>query len=407
MKSMIRVVMFGMMIGVLGLNQTLAQKIDDERMKRDIEVAENVLGTLIKQQFGNQRTFFPLETTASYQPGYGVTFTLPADYTTPIVFSLAEPGSNDVVVWGNGRANVEYHVSEDGQGETINIRGNEPPEPAIAPGEKSMRLRDRSKEKSRVSMDSIRDVYNQKVLEAAKTFMVDYGDMITQLPATERIVITNQGNQPRMWVNQYFTAPKRTHLSVEGLKSDLTAYKQGKLTREQALAKIKVVNTESVEEVAPDLELLSSIFNRLYRADLSRTYFTEDNIYYERLKDFGVIYYMQVYSSTEIDYKRFSMPTLKLNDVDMETRNKKVKEVYPKFEQELKENMLEYGRTLKSLKDDEILSFQVRLTKCVECGIPSTIEVTMKSSVLKEYSSGKLTKEAALSKFTVKKGPNQ
>jgi hypothetical protein len=191
------------------------------------------------------------------------------------------------------------------------------------------------------------------------------------------------------------------------LKSDIAQYKTGKLNRAQALAKIKVVNTESVDAVEPDLELLSSIFSRLYRSDLSKTYFTEENIYYERLKDYGVIYYMQVYSSNERDYKRFDMPTLNLEDVDQQTRNKKVVELYPAFERELKDNVLEYGKTLKSLKDDEVFIFQVRVTRCAGCGIPSSLEVSVKGSVLKDLSAGKITKDAALGKLAVKKGENQ
>ena len=86
---------------MLGVQISFAQKLDEERMTRDIAVAENVLSTLIKQQVSNQRTFFPLEIKGNYQPGYGVTFNLPADFTTPISF-MAAPGMNgDVVIWGN------------------------------------------------------------------------------------------------------------------------------------------------------------------------------------------------------------------------------------------------------------------------------------------------------------------
>jgi hypothetical protein len=157
----------------------------------------------------------------------------------------------------------------------------------------------------------------------------------------------------------------------------------------------------------PDLELLSSIFNRLYRPDLSKTYYTQETIYYERLKDYGVIYYMQVVSSSETDYRKFNMPTIDLEDIDKETRDKKVTELYPLFEKDIKESMLDYGRTLKSLKDDEMLVFNIKLTKCEKCGIPASLELSVKNAVLKDYSSGKLTKDAATSKINSKKGPNQ
>jgi hypothetical protein len=408
MKRFIQTLVYGLSVALIYAQPVLAQKLDKERMERDIAVAENVLTTLIKQQFNNQRTFFPLEIKGSYQPGYGVTFSLPADFTTPIAFIQGQaPGSSDVLIWGNESPGVgattysnEFNFDD---------RQRSEDDRAAISGEKSIRLRDKSKERGRLDMDSVRNAYNLKVIEAAKTFIVDYGDMIAQLAPQERVIISNQGNQPRMWVNQYFSAPKRTHLSVEILKSDLTQLRQGKITREQALAKIKVLNTETIDTVEPDLELLSSIFTRLYSQDLSKTYFTGNNVYFERLKDFGVIYYMQVYSGIERgDYsKRYVMPTLGLDNVDQATKDKKVKELYPKFEQDLKDNILEYGRTLKSLKDDEVLVFQVAITKCEGCGIPSSLELSIKGSALKEFNSGKTDRNMMLSKISAKKGEIQ
>ncbi len=389
----------------------MAQKIDEERMERDIAVAENVLGTLIRQQFNNQRTFFPLEIKGNYQAGYGVTFTLPADFTTPIAFSIQAPG--DAMIWG---------TNEQGQGfnYTYNYDEREPPvkdennvndnnNTNVVPNPKPFKLKNKYQEKHQLDMDSVRDAYNLKVIEASKTFLVDYGDLIAQLTPQEKVIVSNQGNRPRAWVNQYFSAPKRTHLSIEALKGDLTQFREGKITRPQVLTRIKVVNTETVDEVEPDLELLSSIFTRLYGQDLSKTYFVGDNVNFERLKDFGVIYYMQLFSGIERgDFsKRYVMPTLGLNDVDQETKDKKVKELYPKFEQDLKDNILEYGRTLKSLKDDESLVFQIALTKCMGCGIPSSLEVSLKASALKEFNAGKSDKKATLSKMTIKKGQAQ
>jgi hypothetical protein len=395
MKTMKNILVVMMSIIIFGPTSVVGQKVDDDRMKRDIEVAENVLSTLIKQQFSNQRTFFPLEVKGSYQAGYGITFSLPADFTTPIVFSIGGGNDNVFISGGNNErgngTSYSYEYYEDDSDRDPN----------------TIKLKDRAKEKKRMDMDSIRNSYNKKVIDAAKTFIADYGDMITQLEANERIVISNRGSQPRAWVGQIFDAPKRTHLSVEGLKSDVTAYRQGKITRDQMLAKLKVINTQAVDKTEPDLELLASMFNRLYSADLSKTFFTENNIYYERLKDFGVIYYMQVFSSDEIDYGRFRMPTIGLNDIDLETRNKKIKELYPKFEQDLKENILEYGRTVKSLGDTEVLVFQVKVTKCPQCGIPSTLEYTVKGDVLRDFNAAKISRDAAVTKIAVKKGNPQ
>jgi hypothetical protein len=398
MKKMIQTLLCSVI--VMSAITASAQKVDEERMQRDIAVAENVLGTLIKQQFEKQKMFFPLEIKSNYQAGYGITFYIPTDYTTPIVFAL--PGDDNI--WNEGRLSGPRVYINEGNYEN---RG-EDVAPSAPRKEGTVRLQDKKEAKAKLDMDSIQDSYNAKVIEAAKTFLLDYGDMITQLAPNERIIVSNQGDRPRVWVNKYFDAPNRTHLSVEVLKGDLTQYKQNKISREQALSKIKVINTESIDEVEPDLELLSSIFSRLYRPDLSKTFFIQDNVYFERLKDYGVVYYMQALSSQELGYtRRYVMPTVGLEDVDQATRDKTIKELYPKFEQDLKDNILEYGRTLKSLKDEEVLVFQVKLTRCAGCEIPSTLEYTVKSSVLKDFNTNKINKSAALGKFEVKKGAAQ
>jgi hypothetical protein len=395
MKTIIGILMSGI---VLMASPAFAQKIDEARMERDIEVAENILKTLVRQQFDQQRMFFGFEVEGSYQEGFGVTFRFPADFTTPIAFNMSGMGGE--VVW----------VDEMPRGYTYSVTTREDREAQQKAKEELERVRLKAKtaRATEINPDSIRQVYNEKLISAAKDFLVDYGDLISQLSPTEKIVITNRGDQPRIWVNQFFTSPKRTHLSIEITKGDITAHKQGKLTRDQALKKINVVNTESVDAVEPDLELLSSIFNRLYRSDLSNTFFTDEGIYYERLKDFGAVYYMRVYSSNQLPNSRlFNMPTVQLSEVDQEARDKKVKELYPAFEKDMKENIVEYGRTVKSLGDNESLIFNVRLTKCEGCGIPASLELAIKGSVLKDYASGKVTKEAAIGKIAIKKGQAQ
>ncbi|MBX2945963.1 MAG: hypothetical protein KF725_09020 [Cyclobacteriaceae bacterium] len=406
MRKIAGKIVYGFVLMALPL---FAQKIDEARMGRDIAVAENVLKTLIRQQFDKQRMFFGLEVEGSYQAGYGVTFRLPADFTTPIAMSFSGDFGDMVWIDGERPGSFSYSVTSPSSKE-IRVLEQQAREEAQRAREEDQRVRLKGKASrtSSLDMDSVRNAYNEKLLVAVKDFLVDYGDMISQLGANERIVITNRGDRPRVWVNQFFTTPKRSYLSAEIAKTDMAAFKQGKLTREQALGKVKVVNTESVDAVEPDLELLSSIFNRLYRSDLASTFFTDEGIYFERLKDFGAVYYMRVYSSNQSrNSGLFNMPTAKLNDVDQVTRDKKVKEMYPAFEKELKENMVEYGRTLKSIGENESLVFNVTLTKCEGCGIPSSLELSVKGSVLKDYSAGKISKDAAIGKISAKRGQNQ
>jgi hypothetical protein len=374
---------------VSGIGHSMAQNVDTDRMDRDIKVAENVLATLIKQKFESKNMFFPLDVRGSYQAGYGVTFTLPPDFTTPIIFAF--PDDADIIIDdAQGVSTYEYRVRKPQAAENNN---------------RDWKLKD-SKQRN---MDSLRDVSNVKLVEAVQEFLADYGDILSQLKPEERIVVTNRGggDQPKLWVGNLVTAPSRSHLSVELAKADLNQFRQNKITRDQLIKRIKVINAEAVEEVEPDLELLSTIFNRLYRADLSKTYFSEGNIYYERLKDFGAIYYMNMFSASRNFNGLYDMPTQGLTNLSQEDRDKRARELYPSFEKELKENVIEYGRTIKSLKDDENLIFNVKVTRCYNCKIPESLEMTVKGSVLKDYNSGKIDKTAALGKVSVKKGAEQ
>jgi len=393
-------------------------KIDEVRMQRDIEVAENILGTLIKQQYG-KRQFFPLEVQGSYLPGYGVTFRVPSEMFGNMFFIQSDemwnitapneplpPGTSFSYSYSTGeRSPEEQAAKEQAEAQKAKVVGD---------GDYQMNKRTSPRAKGmtkrKVSADSSRISYSERILEAAKNFIADYGDLLSQLPANEKIIVTNksEGENLRMtWIGSLDGAVKQKLIIVEGNKGDVNQFRQGKISRDQLLAKVKVVNSEISDELQPDLELLSSILSRLYSRDLSKTFFADGNIYYEQLKDFGAIYHMQVYASNLTNDDLYDMPTLRLQDVDQETRDKKVKELYPEFEKNLKEDMLEYGRTIKSLKEDENLIIEINLTQCRRCAIPSTLELAIKNSVLKDYSSGKITKDAALAKITMKKGPEQ
>jgi hypothetical protein len=425
MKRVRFFLMSGMM--VLGMSWAVAQKMDDERMQRDIAVSENALSTLIRQEF-DKRNFFPMEVKGNYVAGYGVTFTIPTTMFGS-VWSVGG-GANDIVVLDGtpGAYSYSWSIDEDGEVLSETISGDlekermdaeiamKKADKEMKSAKKEMELAEKERRAAgvrapkpariatRSNSDSLQKVANTKIISAAKNFIADYGDMISQLQPNERIVISNRGEGQFMYYGQN---NKRSLLSVEALKSDLTQFRQGKINREQMIAKIKVTNTESSGKAEPDMELLTSIFSRLYSSDLSNTFYTQGNVYYERLTDFGAIVYMQVYSSNQIEDGLFNMPTVDLREVDQAERDKKVKELYPIFESDLKENILDYARTIKSLEDNEQLVFNVKLTKCKGCGIPADIEVSVKNSVLKDYSSGKLDKSSALGKITVKKGPGQ
>lgn len=405
-----------MMVLMAGTVASAQSKETDQRMTRDIEVAENILSTLLRQESG-RRGFFPTEVKGTYVPGYGVTFRMPMGWMGAFVVSDV-PGVATIDVrpavpgysysYSYSRSEDEARMEEQKAMEAEQ-RAKDEQRKAKEEERKVKRDVERMKiatAKSRRDMDDSLNIrVRERFMEVAKNFLADYGDVISGLKPDEKIVITNRADNyepdfDMIWVNGRESS--RPMLSVEARRGDIDQLKQGKINRPEFMNRLKIVNAEKAEAVDPDLEVFSSLFGRLYREDLSQTYYAQGSIRYERLKDFGVMYYMKVYSSLETD-DGYNMPTVNQRGLSQADRDKRVKEMYPKFENELKENIVEYGRTLRSLKDDEQLVFNVKLTKCEGCGIPATVELSIKSNALKDYSAGKASREATIAKINVKK----
>ncbi len=388
MKNRVRIIA-ALTIMMMTAGWAVAQKIDTERMDRDIEIAENALATIIKQQYEKKGMW--IEVKANYTPGFGVTMRLPND------------NSNWIYEYSSAKGRA---VVAPGGTSYVIVTGDNDDEKKPA---------DREKRRGEIR-DSARTVFYQNMIKASKDFIADYGDLLSQLQPEEKILITNRGEGNRWHYDYNNKSQKRMLVTIEGMKSDISQFRQGKMSRDQMMSKIKVVNTESSNEVETDLELLSSILTRLYRSDLSKTLYTDENIYYERLKDFGVIYYMSAYSSVEQNRsprdnnntgKIWTMPTQRLEGLTQEQRDKKVTEIYPQFERELKDNIVEYAQTVKSLKDEEMLVFNVQLTKCVGCNIPATLELSLKNGNVRKLAAGQMSKADVVNSIHVKKGVNQ
>jgi hypothetical protein len=388
MNKLIRMASLGTWCVLLAAT-TYGQKIDQERMERDIEVAENVLSTLLRQSTTRGRnTYYFSEVNGNYMPGYGVVFSVPFNEWYLEKARLEGIASGYSYSINDGVVVVDRHRSD-----------------AVTSTKENEKEKEKVRAKAQAYQDSARNAIKANYIDAMKLFLADYGDMLSQLGSDEKIMVTNRPTGFSSMFYNYRT--KKTLLAAEVTKADLLQVRQGQMTRDQLIRKIKITNTESTDKVETDLELFSSILNRLYKSDLSKTYFASGQVYYEQLIDYGAVFYLQVYSSNRGDGDTHSMPTIDLNKITQEARDNKVIELYPAFEKDVKENLVEYGKTIRSLKPEELLVLNVKLTKCEKCGIPSTLELSVKASVLQDYASGKITKEAAVGKINLSKGPNQ
>lgn len=370
-----------LMVGVF--TTTSKAQIDESRMKQDLEIAENILSTLSNRDDDRSRSFFfGRNSRSSYVEGYGVIFNLPG--TEGLYFLERDKQEAAVLLerMGDSGSSFTYTISPDDKAVIAGVKG--------------------SRGKA-INLDSIQQASSKRTIEIMQTFIADYADLIGQLKPTDHIMVTTKRTIATNDFAYFTNRRSDVGITAEALKSDITSYKKGNLTRAQLVSKINITKEESNTEKVADLELLVSIFERLYKSDLSNTYYVNSRgVNYEKLKNFGVIVSMKVYSSIS-DNGLYTIQTQGMDKLTREERDKKVESLYPEFEKGLKENIINYGRTVKSLQPNEILMFKVNLTECKECNMPKSIDLSVDASVLADYDKSKIDLKTAVSKIKLKK----
>ncbi len=381
MNTINRVMMYCCFIVVAFLSS--AQEIDVERMARDLKIAEDILGTLSEQ---DSRIFYNDNIESNYVPDYGVIFTIPMK---PFVFKSTGSGRVAYSTSGSGVTIIDSRVKRDAK-ERRDKEGDANVIVDIDPDDE---------EEIKVDESEIMEEMEAETREQIEIFLADYADLIGQLKPSDRIVVQTKSRNEVYIFNSRGSNKSSAGMSAQVLKSDITSYKQGKLTRDEFMGKIEF--SEEGEEVAKDIELFATIFSRLYEPDLSSTYYLSSRrIAYNKLKNMGVTFSLKFYSSTS-DGGIHTIRTTGESGLTQEERDEKINAMYPDFEKSFKENLLDYGRTIKSLDANEMLIFKVRLTECRGCEMPDEIKVTVKMKTLQDYDKGALSKNKALEQISI------
>ena len=374
-----------------------AQSIDEERMHRDLEVAENALSTIISPK-NNQfpRLSFGDDIEADYIKDYGVILMVPSQ--------------------GYGRGSVFGIAETENVGTIYTVKGEKAPKSA-----KALKAHKApSADKLEVSVHEKKEHF----IEKSKLFLADYAGIIGQLKDDQMISIRRGGDD--LHVNNFdlsklnfakegtdsdvvatwstkMNADFNSELIVETSVAKINALRKGKISREDFFKSVSVV--ENVRDYAKDadLETLSAMFHRRYKKDLSTTYYSESQPKYSKLSKFGVIVKMKFYSSYE-DNNVYSMPTIGKKGLTLKERNQLVMDLLPQFESDFKENLVNYGRTLKNLDSDEVLLFEISMTTCKDCkDFPEVMKFSVKKSVLHKYNRGSLSLNDAVNKVNVER----
>ncbi|WP_375578471.1 hypothetical protein ABWH96_15775 [Marivirga tractuosa] len=403
----------------LFVGTTLAQEIDNQKMEKDLKVAQTVLNSLVNDSNSRHWSNDSRDKQTQYIEGYGVILSLPKNHIFGFAFAPEMPPMPDI----SDAIAKSFEVIEDIQididDEELEAEARAEMEKERAERREELALRQAELEKRAAvameraqfkikEMDSMREGKVMENTENVIDFLLDYGHLISQLKDSDKILVMEKGRD----VNFYSNAGrverlKINRLSVEAEVKDLRAFQEGEIDREEAKSRIVVNEKKEVKPLEKDITLFQTILKRLYARDLSDTYYLNGGMPHEQIDGLGVIFYMDMVSSVRAGNESWNVPTQDKENLSQEERDKLIKSMYPTFEEELKSNIIEYGKNVSSLANTEQLIFKVGITRCEGCEIPESIELQVKGKTFNELKSGKLTENQAVKEIKVVKGDLQ
>lgn len=378
-----------LLIILLTSSFALAQSFDANRMNRDIKIMENILGEMFKTYSGNttsERVFISESFTGSrnvrgtYLPGYGIIFNV----QTGSSFLYTQSSSDS-----ESSSNSFYYSYSTGSSSDDNVKVDE---------------------------ESVKD----RITE----FLKDYASTIGQLKPTENVMVIYGSNSRHSFPALVYTSSngkidrrereKLPVISGSVTKKDLDDYRSGKIDDSAFASKVQTASTTDKEYL--DLKVMSNIFETALKEQGDESFRLSGNVNYLMLDNFGAIFNLDAsYRTNNRLFGRVSGITVTGTYIRTDSRDApdakeqdekeaeflaNVNEAYAQLKGNIKEYLVDYGRTVSSVKPDQYILTTVNLRGRYE-DIPERIDFQLKKSVLDQLDRGQISREKALEQVVV------
>lgn len=367
-------------VAVLG-SFSLAAQTDAERMAKDIEIAENILLKLTQQQLQNDNWYGDVE--GKYIEGYGVVFTV---HTSLEVYALGFGKDEIQIRSGNRRS---FTVKNGSRGFAV--------------------LGDDDVQEEQLDREEV--IHNTAI-----QFLTNYAFLLHHLQPSDKILLNFVDDWEEAAVINPFPNNRRSKqrtatLTAEVEYKEVQALKSRKIDEEAFLEQVRFSEAADEDKNDPDIEMLITILNRLYDEDLSETFVIYNAGHYTSIVGLGVIVELEVDHAIErngSDARDAWIFNYSNNGNDCQCpdddKQRSLKDSlfsvhYQPFMQSFKENIIEYGQTVQSLNEDEMLMFRLHFDNGSDEG--KMVDVSISQAVLNDYAAQKMSLKNAVSKVKV------
>jgi hypothetical protein len=404
-----------------------ASGMDKELMKRDLEIMESVLDRILAPVNGTTIRIGGSSTSAIYLPGFGVLIE-----NAP---GLRVPGASFRVI--DGQVTIDRQVTID-----TNIQS----------GRDENAGRTQPRERTAVvatSRTPLADVDADSMIIQIAGFLKNYAVLINQLDADDRVAViyNNRGQvfMPALRSRDADTDHLQS-LSVVARFSDLEAYRRGRMTDEALGQRLAVRKMMSGTDPRTDLEIFGRILETGLKTDDRESISLRGNISHFHVEGAGAVYNLQAGMSSRGVFSVANMENLaaqlqeqgrrieqqaeqlrqQAREIEVMARTfpadsinfgrqlnlinarlealypdpEKVKQEFGVFERNLKAYMVDYGRTLSSVKAGESLFVSVTLSGMGRTGLPGRVVYKIDRADIESFDRRNITRDQAIGRIT-------
>lgn len=344
------------------------------KMEKDIVILQNVLGDL----FGNGDSFFSTSRSAKgmYIPGGGV------------IFSMSSRSSY-------GELLVEY-------ADVVRLSSGQNDEP-----------------EEELEVDEFNKKTEEAIREKSKEFLTNYGSLLSELKSGEKLMlnvdysIRQDRDAQRRSGNRITFASRSNQKRMQSSISykTLNDFSTGKINLQQAMNAVETSIIEDAEKDMTDAKILAGILDDLMQSSMDGKFRRRSKTNWTYFDGFGLMFNIQMSTSSRgsglVVYSQGSGLVTRVDDSEREKEladlAKELEEAYPEFENMLKENVIQYGRTLRSLGAGESVIVNVDFGSVARGSkMPRSIRMIIPKSSIDAYAKGQKSLEQVKKEIDVK-----
>jgi hypothetical protein len=409
------------------LNSLLVAQ-DEDRMKQDMEVMQGILSEMLSKgnRFVGRNVEMP-----RYEKGVGLIFQVPGRAGNLAWAGNVGPGNQMIQVYGSGKS-MAYSISPD-----VEI---DPQVEIEIDSEVETQLESAGVGKSKtiqgVIVNAPRADGGQNLPEVLTTFLIQYGDFARQLSDEESLVLVHKAGSDNSILSfsgaavasaSAVASTSNSGFSLKVKMKDLRAFRKGSISESELRARILKADIANAE-TALEYRVFGRILNERcaeIKGEVTASYLKEEDqeeapIRYrfpssdfwgeqvESVPELGVIYPIRFGSpanSTIIFFESRGKSKEKVLEVfeEGEQLDEWAEELVAKMEEAVPRLMLEYGRTLRNLPENQRLIVKLTFPDCHACSAPKELEFSVKSVVLQAYDRQSKSLDAAIKEVRIER----